>query len=236
MKNNNLIFKVLFSSVFILLAVLIVMFDWFRDRIDNRVIALALISFIPWIIKYLKSLEAFGVKAELVSEEQKTKVEINMEKMNETKSINQPNIESNIDFDKDVITFNNYKYTKDNKEAILLMESLVEIEDTDDILTKLVLSRVQIEKIIKLMCKENDIQFSTIKRSSEILYEKNIIKEYEYNLINLLLPILNKAIHSDLDSTNFNDIYWVVEKCLLLLEHLEILFKKPDLYCCLKHE
>ena len=217
MKNNNLIFKVLFSSVFILLAVLIVMFDWFRDRIDNRVIALALISFIPWIIKYLKSLEAFGVKAELVSEEQKTKVEINMEKMNETKSINQPNIESNIDFDKDVITFNNYKYTKDNKEAILLMESLVDIEDTDDILTKLVLSRVQIEKIIKLMCKENDIQFSTIKRSSEILYEKNIIKEYEYNLINLLLPILNKAIHSDLDSTNFNDIYWVVEKCSLLL-------------------
>lgn len=233
MKNKkNICFKIVFSSVFIILAGLIIAFDWFRERIDNRVIALVLISFTPWIIKYLKSLEAFGVKAELISEEQKTDVELNMEKMAETKQ--ESNNDS--DFEKEMITFDNYKYTKDNKDAILLIESLTQIEETDDILTKLVLSKVQIEKIIRLMCKENDIQYTSIKRSSEILYEKNIIKEFEYNLINLLLPILNKAIHADLDSINFNDIYWVVEKCSLLLEHLEILFKKPDMYCCLKHK
>lgn len=232
MKNNSLKFKIIFSSTFIILAILIVSFDWFRERIDNKVITLIIISFIPWIIKYIKSLEAFGVKAELFSEEQKKKVEINIEKIDNStyNDGKQNNIDNEINFEKDVITFDNYKYTKNNKNAIVLLESMIDVDETDDILTKIVLFRYQMEKIIKLMCDENDIEYINIRKSSKALYNKNIIKNYEYDLINQLLPILNKAIHSDLDSVNSYDIHWIIEKCSLLLEHLEVLFKKPEMY------
>ena len=66
-------FKIFFSFTFILLGILRIASNWFQKRIDTTVIALFLIAFIPWFVKYLKSLEAFGTKASFEIPEEKKK-------------------------------------------------------------------------------------------------------------------------------------------------------------------
>ena len=68
MRKKNELFKLLFSIVFIGLAILKIFFDWFNTRIDITVISLVLLAFLPWLSEYLKSIEAFGIKAEFPSD------------------------------------------------------------------------------------------------------------------------------------------------------------------------
>ena len=124
-------------------------FDWFRERIDATVITLFVIAFLPWLAKYVKSLEAFGIKTELVSSDKKEEMEQNSSKLNvEEKEV----IKTDIKIDK----------TKPigSEENPFVIESINSIHESKDIVEKLVLIRYGIEKELKLLCKNNNLQCS----------------------------------------------------------------------------
>ena len=51
-----------------------------------------------------------------------------------------------------------------------------------------------------------------------------------------LLPILNKAVHSDISNVDFEDLQWVIDKGTKLLVHLDIIIQKPDAYWMVSFE
>ena len=57
--------------------------NWFRSRIDSTIIILFLIAFTLWLARYIKSLEAFGVKFDLLSQEKINKIDEGFSKINE---------------------------------------------------------------------------------------------------------------------------------------------------------
>lgn len=219
--NKDNYFKFFFSGTFITLAILMICFDWFRERIDATVITLFVIAFLPWLAKYVKSLEAFGIKTELVSSNKKEEMEQNSSKLNvEEKEV----IKTDIKIDK----------TKPigSEENPFVIESIYSIHESKDIVEKLVLIRYGIEKELKLLCKNNNLQYSrqSIRNIVDILRKNNVLKNNACNLILDLLPILNKAVHSDISNINEDDLQWVIDKGVEILIHLEIIVQKPDAY------
>lgn len=223
MNNKDLIFKIIFSSIFLILAIFVIFFDWFKSRIDGVVITLFLIAFLPWLAKYVKSLEAFGIKTELITPEKKNEIEKNS-----------LSISTN---DKEVIN-NNFKIDKSkpigSEENPIMIDSINPIYDSNDIIEKLVLLRYEIEKNLKILCKKNNITISnkslSIKSIVELLRKDNILNNNVCNLILDLLPILNKAVHSDITNVDEGVLDWVVEKGIKLLMHLDIIIQNPDAY------
>lgn len=218
-KNDK--FKYIFSGTFIMIAVLMICFDWFKTRIDGTIITLFVIAFLPWLAKYVKSLEAFGIKTELVSSDKKEEIEENSSKLNvEEKEV----IKTDVKIDK----------TKPigSEENPFVIESINSIHESKDIIEKLVLIRYGIEKELKILCKNNNLQYSkqSISNIVEILRRNNILKNNACNLILDLLPILNKAVHSDISNINEEDLQWVMDKGIAILIHLEIIIQKPDAY------
>ena len=183
MENKDTVFKIIFSATFVLLAILMVFIDWFKNRIDFTIISLIMIAYLPWVVKYIKRLEAFGVKADLVTEEKKEEINKNIEKIS-------PNI-TNIN-----ISNSNQNDIIDNTKLITF-ESINSINEINDTIQKLVLLRYQIE---------------------------NILKKYEVNLINDLLPVLNKAVHADLNQ--LYEVDWVISNGIALLAQLENIYNK----------
>lgn len=219
--NKDNYFKFFFSGTFIILAILMICFDWFRERIDATVITLFVIAFLPWLAKYVKSLEAFGIKTELVSSDKKEEMEQNSSKLNvEEKEV----IKTDIKIDK----------TKPigSEENPFVVKSINSIHESKDIVEKLVLIRYGIEKELKLLCKNNNLQYSrqSIRNIVDILRKNNILKNNACNLILDLLPILNKAVHSDISNINEDDLQWVIDKGVAILIYLEIIIQKPDAY------
>lgn len=219
--NKDNYFKFFFSGTFIILAILMICFDWFRERIDATVITLFVIAFLPWLAKYVKSLEAFGIKTELVSSDKKEEMEQNSSKLNvDEKEV----IKTDIKIDK----------TKPigSEENPFVVESINSIQESKDIVEKLVLIRYGIEKELKLLCKNNNLQYSrqSIRNIVDILRKNNILKNNACNLILDLLPILNKAVHSDISNINEDDLQWVIDKGVAILIYLEIIIQKPDAY------
>lgn len=204
-----------------MIAVLMICFDWFKTRIDGTIITLFVIAFLPWLAKYVKSLEAFGIKTELVSSAKKEEIEENSSKLNvEEKEV----IKTDVKIDK----------TKPigSEENPFVIESINSIHESKDIIEKLVLIRYGIEKELKILCKNNNLQYSkqSISNIVEILRRNNILKNNACNLILDLLPILNKAVHSDISNINEEDLQWVIDKGIAILIHLEIIIQKPDAY------
>lgn len=219
--NKDNYFKFFFSGTFIILAILMICFDWFRERIDATVITLFVIAFLPWLAKYVKSLEAFGIKTELVSSDKKEEMEQNSSKLNvEEKEV----IKTNIKIDK----------TKPigSEENPFVIESINSIHESKDIIEKLVLIRYGIERELKTLCKNNNLQYSkqSIRSIIDMLRRNNVLKHNACNLILDLLPILNKAVHSDISNINEDDLQWVIDKGVAILIYLEIIIQKPDAY------
>lgn len=219
--NKDNVFKFIFSGTFITLAILMICFEWFKSRIDVTIIALFVIAFLPWLAKYVKSLEAFGIKTELVSSDKKEEIEKNSSKLNiEEKEI----IKTDVKIDK----------TKPigSEENPFVIESINSIQQSKDIIEKLVLIRYGIEKELKTLCKNNNLQYSkqSIRNIVEILRKNIILKDNVCNLILDLLPILNKAVHSDISNINEEDLQWVIDKGIAILIYLEIIIQKPDAY------
>ena len=222
--NKDNIFKVIFSSTFIILAILMICFDWFKSRIDGTVIALFVIAFLPWLAKYVKSLEAFGIKTELVDSREKEK--INREMDNITKEV--------IDEDKMIdkkIKINKNEPLGSEKNPIII-ESIESISRTNDPVEKMMLIRYELEKKIKALCRINNIQTynQSIRYIVEKLRKEKIIKNNVANLILDLLPMLNRAVHSEIYNVNYKDLEWIINKGSDLITYLEIISKDPNSY------
>ena len=211
MENKDTVFKIIFSATFVLLAILMVFIDWFKNRIDFTIISLIMIAYLPWVVKYVKSLEAFGLKADLVTEEKTEEINKNIEKIS-------PNI-TNIN-----ISNSNQNNVIDNTKLITF-ESINSINENNDTIQKLVLLRYQIENILKKLCKKEKIEpYKNIRDMSKKLYDKRVLKNYEVNLINDLLPVLNKAVHADLNQ--LYEVDWVIRNGITLLAQLETIYNK----------
>lgn len=222
MKNN--VFKYVFSGIFLLIAVLMVFFDWFKNRIDSTIIILVLIAFIPWLVNYIKSLEAFGMKVDLLSPEKKDKIEEEMQ-----------NIPKEVIKEENIIN-NNIKIDKSkpigSEENPLLIESMDVISKTNNPIEKMVLIRYEIEKELKILCRINNIQTyqQTIRQMIKELRNNKILDNSVANLLLDILPILNKAVHSEIKNIDANDLEWIIDKGSKLVLHLEIISKDPSKY------
>ena len=182
------------------------MFDWAKENITGMVITLFIIAFLPWIIKYVKSVDAFGVKVELVSEQQKKKIDEIIE------PISKEEIAS---------ILNGNKYKKQKK--IYQCNAINSILNSDDEISKLVLGRYEIEKIIRKLSEKNNLDISaksTISLAKE-LYKNKYISSNEYDSIEELMPILTKAIHRNLNDVDQSQIDWIIQKVIRIIEYLD---------------
>jgi len=73
-------FKIIFSLTF---TILVIIYTFIPSiKIDSTTITLVLMIFVPWIIRYLKSLELNGIgKVEIITKEEKNLVDTKMEKI-----------------------------------------------------------------------------------------------------------------------------------------------------------
>ena len=61
---------------------------------------------------------------------------------------------------------------------------------------------------------------STISLAKE-LYKNKYISSNEYESIEELMPILNKAIHSNLNDVDQSQIDWIIQKVIRIIEYLD---------------
>ena len=224
MNNKNEIFKFIFSGVFIIIAMLMIFFNWFRNRINSTIIILLIIAFIPWLVNYIKSLEAFGMKVDLLSNEKKDKIDEEIEKISKNAIKEEKIISSNTIIDKN--------QPIGSEKNPLLIESMELIARTSNPVEKMVLIRYEIEKEIKILCRVNNIQTyqQSIRKMIEELRKNKIIDNIVANLLLDIWPVLNKAVHSEIKNIDANDIDWVIDKGSALVMHLEIISKDPSKY------
>lgn len=207
MKN---VFKILFSCFFIVLAILYIVSEWLNDRIDTIFIALILIAILPWIAKYIKSLEAFGIKTELVSLDKKETIEEELQTINNNENMN--------------------SLQKSNNDSAKVYENTNSIYEAVDTVEKLVLLRHEIEKSLIKICKKNCIEFKSkgIKHLTEILRNKKVLENNVANVILDLLPILNEAVHSHIDDIKVSDADWIVETGISLIRYLDVIGEEQN--------
>lgn len=213
MKEKQLCFKIFFSLVFLSLSLFIMFSDWAKSNINKQSIFLILLSFLPWVKTYIKSLEINGIgKIELISSQEK-------------KSINK--IVDQLNLDVDLKEINNFESDILNESNTpIFLEGLNNVFSARDVLTKLVLTRFELLKLIELFCHKYKISTrSTIPKMTFELFKNDIIGSYQYNAINKIIPILNKAVHSDIKNLTEEDINWAIDKGIDLLTTLEIAYK-----------
>lgn len=202
---NDKKFKIIFSCTFLMLGILRIFFDWFQKRIDVTTIALFLIAFLPWLARYLKSLEAFGIKASFnIPEEKKKKIDKMTEKIeNSNKKIKE----------------------KEEKKRLDLIDDIYEFSDEN---TRFVLIRYEIERELKILCNKNGIDSfrMNMRYLVDSLCKKDAISNDIANLIFDILPYLNNAVHSNNVKMNPNDLEWVNEKGISIIMYLRSLSNK----------
>ena len=220
MNNKNEIFKFIFSGVFIIIAVLMIFFDWFRNRIDSTIIILLIIGFIPWLVNYKRDYELKNKNLD----EKKDKIDEEIEKISKNAIKEEKIISSNTIIDKN--------QPIGSEKNPLLIESMELIARTSNPVEKMVLIRYEIEKEIKILCRVNNIQTyqQSIRKMIEELKKNKIIDNVVANLLLDIWPVLNKAVHSEIKNIDANDIDWVIEKGSALVMHLEIISKDPSKY------
>lgn len=57
------------------------------------------------------------------------------------------------------------------------------------------------------------------------MHEKDYISDNEYAIIKEILPILNKAIHSQIENVDERQIEWIRNKIIVILEHFVYRYK-----------
>lgn len=216
--KNRIIFKTVFSSFFFIIAILKVSWEWFYYRMDITFVGIILIAFLPWFSEYLKSIEAFGVKAEFISDKEKEKIDKEANRI----------IENNQNITKEYKNINIIK----NVNKIPRQEKITyTINSIEDPIERLVLIRHEIEKYLRNICEayfNSYIYFKNIKSMADELYEDNIISPEVRNLIFDLMPVLNRAVHADLKIKEYDNIKWVEEKGILVIIYLEMILEKKD--------
>lgn len=182
-------FKIIFSLTFFVMTII---YTFFKNiKIDNITIILVLMIFLPWIIKYLKSLELNGIgKIELISEEERQRLN---EKVNKIENNN------------NLIEIEN-KYLNFDDMKLSLAALRIDIEE-------------KLQKIAeKNQLRAN--RYGIVKLSN-LLYNKGCINDSEYMIIKDIIEILNKAVHSrleDYDLKSYNSIIKIASKLISSLD------------------
>lgn len=223
-KNSWNISRYIISLSFVILALLMIFSNWFQERINSRVIVLLIIAYTPWLSKYIKSFEGFGVKAELINEEQKKEIDAKVKDIKETKLDKKKIVANDVEIDK----------TKPigSKKNPFIIESLVTIENIDDPVQKLVLIKYEMEKKLRLICRINNINTRnlTIRRMVDVLKNDNILETEICDLIIDILPLLNNIMHSNMDYLNKKDYDLIIKAGKIIIKYLEIKSKAPNKY------
>lgn len=182
-------FKIIFSLTFFVMTII---YTFFKNiKIDNITIILVLMIFLPWIIKYLKSLELNGIgKIELISEEERQRLN---EKVNKIENNN-----NLIEIEDKYLNFDDMKLS--------LAALRIDIEE-------------KLQKIAeKNQLRANRYG---IMKLSNLLYSNGCINDSEYMIIKDIIGILNKAVHSDLenyDLKSYNSIIKIASKLISSLD------------------
>ena len=182
-------FKIIFSLTFFVMTII---YTFFKNiKIDNITIILVLMIFLPWIIKYLKSLELNGIgKIELISEEERQRLN---EKVNKIENNN-----NLIEIEDKYLNFDDMKLS--------LAALRIDIEE-------------KLQKIAeKNQLRANRYG---IMKLSNLLYNNGYINDSEYMIIKDIIGILNKAVHSDLDNydlKSYNSIIKIASKLISSLD------------------
>ena len=209
MKNNK--FGIIFTLFFFIIALLKVFCNYFNERIDSIVVILLFIASIPWISKYLKSIEIFGTKFELVTSEKKREIDNKQKEVessvNKTNSKNKNNPKSKenkkiTDYDNSQI--DNLK-NNENDAIVFLVEIRFEI-------VKKIMALSKINKI-----NLNDDSFVIILNN---LVNSNILSAEMYSIIINVWPILDRAVHSRSNKYKNDDLNWLIDKTTLILKYL----------------
>lgn len=223
-KNSWNISRYIISLSFVILALLMIFSNWFQERINSRVIVLLIIAYTPWLSKYIKSFEGFGVKAELINEEQKKEIDAKVKDIKETKLDKKKIVANDVEIDK----------TKPigSKKNPFIIESLVTIENIDDPVQKLVLIKYEMEKKLRLICRINNINTRnlTIRRMVDVLKNDNILETEICDFIIDILPLLNNIMHSNMDYLNKEDYDLIIKAGKIIIKYLEIKSKAPNNY------
>lgn len=223
-RNNWNISRYIISLSFVILALLMIFSNWFQERINSRVIVLLIIAYTPWLSKYIKSFEGFGVKAELINEEQKKEIDAKVKEIKDTKLDKKKMVANDVEIDK----------TKPigSKKNPFIIESLVAIENIDNPVQKLVLIRYEMEKKLRLICRINNIYTKnlTIRRMVDVLKDDNILETEICDLIIDILPLLNNIMHSNMDCLNKKDYDLIIKAGKIIVKYLEIKAKAPNKY------
>lgn len=210
MKDKTIYFKVVFSITFFGFFIFMICSEWAKENINALSIGILLIAFLPWIIKYIKSVEMFGVKAEIISEKEMNKVD-DMIKPNIIKETE--NIINGIEESNQTIHCDAYN-------------SVINAQDS---ISMLVLGRYELEKIIRKLAEKYDLEASkSVYGICKELHEKDYISDNEYAIIKEILPILNKAIHSQIENVDERQIEWIRNKIIVILEHLDYRYKTNE--------
>ena len=202
MKDKTIYFKVVFSITFFGLFIFMICSEWAKENINALSIGILLIAFLPWIIKYIKSVEMFGVKAEIISEKEMNKVD-------------------------DMIKPNIIKETENIINGIEESNQTIHcVINAQDSISMLVLGRYELEKIIRKLAEKYALEASKpVYGICKELNEKDYISDNEYAIIKEILPILNKAIHSQIENVDERQIEWIRNKIIVILEHLDYRYK-----------
>ncbi len=194
-------FKLIFSLTFFVMAII---YTFFKNiKIDATTIVLVLMIFLPWIVKYLKSLELNGIgKIELISEEERQRLN---EKVNKIENNN-----NLIEIEE--------KYLKFDDMKLSLAALRIDIEEK----LQKIAQRNQEEKLQKIAQRNqlNANRYGIMKLSS-LLYDHGCINNSEYTIIKDIIEILNKAVHSrleDYDLKSYNSIIKIASKLISSLD------------------
>lgn len=161
-------------------------------NIDSISVTLLILALVPWFIRYIKSLEINGLGSfELVSEEKKDEIEA---------FAHQIGLEEEEEY-------NDYTFLK--------------LRDTD---SKLALAslRIEIEGVLNEIIDKYqlDRKRKGIRESVNILSQKNLLNSKEKAIILDIIHILNRAVHSDLKKHELDDIDWIMDLGVSLLNSL----------------
>ena len=167
---------------------MVIIYTFFKNiKIDTTTIILVLMIFLPWIVKYLKSLELNGIgRIELISEEERRRLN---EKVNNIKNNN-----NSIEIEEKYLNFDDMKLS--------LAALRIDIEE-------------KLQKIAQK--NQLDGYRYGIMKLSNLLYEHRCIDNSEYIIIKDIIGILNKAVHSRLeeyDLKSYNSIVKIASKLI----------------------
>lgn len=188
-------FKIIFSIVFAILAILKL---FFKIEIDSITIILVLLIFLPWLIQELQEFELTGIGKFKLKDKEKENIKEDIKEIEKNVDISSQNTsskESFIDFD---------------------------IEDPTFILAEM---RINIEKILREICVKNDININDrpigIIQISQILLNNKIISKEDFSIIRDIVGILNRAVHSNLTKSDIESYNLVIKYCYALINSLK---------------